>query len=101
LNEQGYAVLTCESVSHLGTNIDKVYEIRDMVIIIIYLFYSIFVYCKYTFESRIIDACKYVSLNDDFIFIHLSSFGCAVTPQTVEQCSKFMVDFNKFINLFF
>ncbi|KAA6361374.1 MAG: putative 2-hydroxyglutaryl-CoA dehydratase, partial [Streblomastix strix] len=74
LLQEGYNVITADSIAHLGTDIIKPYQILNM----------------HSTDSRIMDAAKYAANQEDFIFIYLSSFGCGVTPACNEQCQAFL-----------
>ncbi|MDR0804342.1 MAG: acyl-CoA dehydratase activase-related protein, partial [Oscillospiraceae bacterium] len=73
LSGYGYAVLSEDSIAHLGQHEGKL-RITD----------------QWTYHSRLFTAAEVVCENDNLELIQLNSFGCGLDAVTIEQCAEIL-----------
>lgn len=78
ITSYGVAVLTEDSVSHLG-NVDRPTIVMD----------------QWMYHSRLYQAASYVSIQDNLDLIQLNSFGCGLDAVTTDQVSDILTLRNK------
>ena len=78
INSYGIAVLTEDSVSHLG-NIERPLLVSD----------------QWMYHSRLYNAANYVKTRDDLDLIQLNSFGCGLDAVTTDQVADILNDSGK------
>ncbi|MBQ1400620.1 MAG: 2-hydroxyacyl-CoA dehydratase, partial [Lachnospiraceae bacterium] len=82
LNSYGFAVLTEDSISHLG-NVDRPTVVLD----------------QWMYHSRLYAAASYVRTRDDLDLIQLNSFGCGLDAVTTDQVNDILVSADKIYTL--
>ena len=78
INTYGFAVLTEDSISHLGT-VDRPTVVMD----------------QWMYHSRLYKAANYVKTSDNLDMIQLNSFGCGLDAVTTDQVSDILTDSGK------
>ncbi|MCI8514897.1 MAG: 2-hydroxyacyl-CoA dehydratase [Lachnospiraceae bacterium] len=78
INSYGFAVLTEDSVSHLG-KIDRPTTAMD----------------QWMYHSRLYQAAGYVKISDNLDLIQLNSFGCGLDAVTTDQVADILTDSGK------
>ncbi|MBQ6386118.1 MAG: 2-hydroxyacyl-CoA dehydratase [Lachnospiraceae bacterium] len=73
INSYGMAVLTEDSISHLGT-IERPLRVQD----------------QWMYHSRLYAAANYIKTKDNLDIIQLNSFGCGVDAVTTDQVQEIM-----------
>ncbi len=76
----GMAVLTADSVDHLG-KIDENLRVLD----------------QWTYHSRLYRAAKYVSQNKNLEFVQLNSFGCGLDSVSMDQVQEILHSTGKIV----
>ncbi|MBQ6376190.1 MAG: 2-hydroxyacyl-CoA dehydratase [Lachnospiraceae bacterium] len=74
INSYGCAVLTEDSISHLGT-IERPLRVQD----------------QWMYHSRLYAAANYIKTHENLDIIQLNSFGCGVDAVTTDQVQEIMV----------
>ncbi len=78
ITSYGVAVLTEDSISHLG-NVDRPTIVMD----------------QWMYHSRLYKAASYISTRNDLDLIQLNSFGCGLDAVTTDQVSDILTKCNK------
>ena len=78
INSYNIAVLTEDSISHLG-NLEYPLNVMD----------------QWMYHSRLYAAANYVKTRDDLDLIQLNSFGCGLDAVTTDEVSDILVDSDK------
>ena len=73
INSLGMAVLTEDSIAHLG-DLDTPLRVVD----------------QWAYHSRLYSAANYVAKNDDLELVQLNSFGCGIDSITTEQVQEIL-----------
>ena len=78
ITSYGFAVLTEDSVSHLG-HVDRPLIVTD----------------QWMYHSRLYAAAAYVKTRDDLDLIQLNSFGCGLDAVTTDQVNDILTRFRQ------
>jgi predicted CoA-substrate-specific enzyme activase len=78
INSYGFAVLTEDSISHLG-EVDRPTTVMD----------------QWMYHSRLYKAANYVKTVDNLDLIQLNSFGCGLDAVTTDQVADILIDSGK------
>lgn len=82
IKELGMAVLTEDSISHLG-------KVED----------SLRVLDQWKYHTRLYAAAEYVSRNEDLEFVQLTSFGCGIDAVTSDQAQELLKETGRIYTL--